>query len=79
MQYACSECGSPAVTLPNRLDEHALVHCRDCRKPIATWAIFKHRTTQVILAETKPVGAGVHALSYDPLDPGLIHALAARP
>ena len=79
MQYACSECGSPAVILPDRLDEHALVHCRDCRNPIATWAVFKHRTTKLILAESKPVGVEVHSLSYDPLDSSLLRALAARP
>jgi hypothetical protein len=75
MRYACSECGSPAVTLPDRLDYDALVHCRDCRKPVATWGIFKHRTTQAILAESKAVGGAVEPLSYDPLDAGLLRAV----
>ena len=79
MQYACSECGSPAVTLPERLDGTALVHCRDCRSAIATWAVFKHRTTELILAESKPVGAELYSLSYDPLDSSLLRVLAAHP
>ncbi len=78
MQYACSECGSPAVALPERLDENALVHRRHCRYPVATWAVFKHRTTELILAESKTVGAELNSLSYDPLDPGLLRALAGR-
>jgi hypothetical protein len=78
MQYACTECGSPAVTLPDRLDPNALVHCRDCRNPVATWAVFKYMTTQTILAETKTVGAEVNSLSYDPLDNDLLRALAGR-
>ena len=71
MLYGCHECGSPAVTLPERLDEDAVVHCQGCRKPIATWAAFKHITTQVILADFKEAGVRGNALSYDPLDPGL--------
>ncbi len=73
MFYGCHECGSPAVTLPERLDEDAVVHCRGCRKPIATWAAFKHITTQVVLADFKEARARGNALSYDPLDPGLLH------
>jgi DNA-directed RNA polymerase subunit RPC12/RpoP len=72
MVYGCHECGSPAVMLPERLDENAVVHCQGCRKPIATWAAFKHTTTQVILADFKEAGAKGTALSYDPLDPGLL-------
>ena len=79
MQYACSECGSPAITLPDQLDPKALVHCRDCRKPVATWAAFKHKATRAILAETKAVGKGVNSLSYDPLDTGLCPTLSCRP
>ena len=75
MKYACTECGSPAVKLPDRLDPHALVHCRDCRKPVATWAVFKHRATQAIVAELKTLGEGVKCLSYDPLDVSLLPAL----
>ena len=78
MRYACTECGSPAVTLPDRLDPNALVHCRDCRTPVATWAVFKYMTTRAILAEPKTVGAEAHSLSYDPLDTGLLRALAGR-
>ncbi len=69
--YGCHECGSPAVTLPERLDEDAVVHCQGCRKPIATWAVFKHITTQVILADIKEAGARGTAFSYEPLDPCL--------
>jgi hypothetical protein len=71
MLYGCHECGSPAVTLPERLDEDAVVHCQGCRKPIATWAAFKHITTQAVLADFKEAGARGTAFSYDPLGPGL--------
>ncbi len=72
MFYGCHECGSPAVTLPDRLDENAFVHCQGCRNPIATWAAFKHTTTRVILAESVAARTKGTALSYDPLDPGLL-------
>jgi predicted nucleic acid-binding Zn ribbon protein len=75
MLYGCHECGSPAVVLPERLDEDAVVHCQGCRKPIATWAVFKHITTQAVLADFKEAGAKGTALSYDPLDPGLPHRM----
>ena len=77
MKYACAECGSPAVNLPDRLDLDALVHCRDCRSPIATWAVFKRRATQAILAEAH-VGAGFDSMSYDPLDASLLGAAAGH-
>ena len=68
MRFACTACASPAVTLPAELFDDALVHCQGCNKPIATWAAFKRRTTQVILAEIAEVGHGFAALSPDPLD-----------
>ncbi len=77
MQYACHDCGSPAVTMPVHLNGNALVHCRDCRRPVATWAVFKHRTTQVILAGVNDA-AEVNSLSYDPLDTGLLRARAGQ-
>jgi hypothetical protein len=46
---------------------------------VATWGDFKHRTTQAILADTRTLGEAVNALSYDPLDLGLVRALARRP
>jgi hypothetical protein len=70
MQYECHECGSPAIMLPEQLDEHALVHCQGCRKPIATWAAFKQITTRVVLADSMSGGAWGNAISYDPLEPG---------
>jgi predicted nucleic acid-binding Zn ribbon protein len=75
MRYECHGCGSPAVTLPEGLDEDAFV---DCRRPIATWAVFKQTTTQVVLANIKEAGSGGNALSYDPLDPGLLRTIAGR-
>ena len=74
MQFACTECASPAVVLPEELADTALVHCQGCNKPIATWALFKQRTTQAILAEIKEIGSSVAAISPDPLDHALIWA-----
>jgi hypothetical protein len=78
MHYECRECGSPAITLPERLDEHAYVLCRDCHTPVATWAVFKRTTTQAVLADFRGMGAGSYPISYDPLDPGLLRAVEGR-
>ena len=51
MHYECRERGSPAITLPERLDGNAYVLCRDCHSPVATWAVFKRITTQAVLAD----------------------------
>ena len=78
MHYECRECGSPAITLPERLDGNAYVLCHDCHSPVATWAVFKRITTQAVLADFRGMGAGSHPISYDPLDPGLLRAVEGR-
>jgi DNA-directed RNA polymerase subunit RPC12/RpoP len=78
MNYGCRECGSPAVTLPEALDGNANVLCRDCHSPVATWAVFKRTTTQAVLADVRDTGPGSHPISYDPLDPGFLRAVAER-
>ncbi len=78
MHYECRECGSPAITLPERLDGNAYVLCRDCHSPVATWAVFKRITTQAVLADFRETAAGSHPISYDPLDPGLLRAVERR-
>jgi DNA-directed RNA polymerase subunit RPC12/RpoP len=78
MRYECHECGSPAVMLPEQLDENAYVLCRECHSPVATWAVFKRTTTQAVLAELKEAGTGSHPISYDPLDLGLLRAVEGR-
>jgi DNA-directed RNA polymerase subunit RPC12/RpoP len=70
MRYQCHKCGSPAVTLPEQLDENAYVLCCDCHSPVATWAVFKRTMTQAVLADVKVTGS--HPISYDPLDPSLL-------
>ena len=72
MRYECHECGSPAVKLPEQLDENAVVRCQGCGKPVATWAAFKHSMTRAVLADSRSTGARGNAVSYDPLDPGLL-------
>ncbi len=76
MRFACTACASPAVTLPAELFDDALVHCQGCNKPVATWAAFKRRTTQMILAEIAEVGHGFAVLSPDPLDASVLQANA---
>ena len=78
MHYECHECGSPAITLPERLDGNAYVLCRDCHSPVATWAVFKRITTQAVLADFRETAAGSHPISYDPLDLGLLRAVERR-
>jgi hypothetical protein len=72
MQFACHACGHPAVTLPDELHEDALVCCQSCRAPIATWASFKQRTTQIILLGCANFAVPPGALSPDPLDPEVL-------
>jgi hypothetical protein len=71
MLFACDACGHPAVVLPDELHDNALVCCQGCRTPIATWAVFKQRTTRAILAAAGS-SAPAEALSPDPLDPDLL-------
>ena len=78
MGYGCRECGSPAVMLPEALDENAYVLCLDCHCPVATWAVFKRMTTQAVLADVEDTRPGSHPISYDPLDPGLLCAVEGR-
>ena len=78
MHYECHECGSPAVMLPEALDESAYVLCRDCHSPVATWAVFKRTTSQAVLADVEDTRPGSHPISYDPLDPGLLRAVEGR-
>ena len=72
MLFACGACGHPAVVLPDELHDNALVCCQGCCAPIATWAVFKRRTTRAILAAAGGSAAPVEALSPDPLDPDIL-------
>ena len=74
MPFACSACGCPSVVLPEELQDEALVRCQRCTSPLATWAVFKARTTQVILAETHGQIRDSGLLGPDPLDADLLRA-----
>ncbi len=78
MPFACSACGSPSVVLPAELRDEALVCCQRCNSPISTWAAFKARTTQIILAETSGRRTDVRLLGPDPLDTDLLKAGGRR-
>jgi hypothetical protein len=78
MNYGCRKGGSPAVMLPEALDENAYVLCRDCHSPVATWAVFKRTTTQAVLADVEDTRPGSHPISYDPLDPSLLRTVEGR-
>ena len=71
-QFACSACGGPAITLPVELHDRAPVHCQGCGVLIATWAVFKQRATQVILAQNKEQGTSRAIVAPDPLDMHLV-------
>ncbi len=74
MPFACSACGCPSVVLPEELVDEALVRCQRCTSPLATWAVFKARTTQTILAETHGRITDSGLLGPDPLDDDLLRA-----
>ena len=64
--FACERCGCPAVKLPEELSPEAMVSCRACNQPIATWEVFKERMTQIIVAETgRPQTARQDPLCFD--------------
>ena len=74
MPFACNACGGPAVVLPQELFDDALVRCQRCNAVIATWAVFKARTTQAILMENNGHEEDGSILSPDPLDANLLKA-----
>lgn len=69
--FACSTCSSPAVTMPKEFHDRAPVLCQSCGGLIATWGMFKQRTTQVILSEIRQ-GSGNTGFGSDPLDDNLL-------
>ena len=73
-QFACHACGSPAITLPVEFHDRAPVHCQGCGVLIATWAVFKRRTTRAILAETEGTMTNRVIVAPDPLDASLVQA-----
>jgi hypothetical protein len=78
MPFACSACGCPSVVLPEKLVDDALVHCQRCNSVLATWAVFKTRTTQIILAETQGEITDLGLLGPDPLDVDLLRGFGTR-
>ncbi len=78
MPFACSACGCPSVVLPEKLVDDALVHCQRCNSVLATWAVFKARTTQTILAEMRGDTTDLGLLGPDPLDVDLLRASDSR-
>ena len=66
VHFACANCGSPSVNLPDTLIDESVVECRGCGRTISSWAEFKRRTAQIIAAEhgTEPVAQ----VTYDPLE-----------
>ena len=71
MRFACETCGSPAITMPEEFHDRAPVLCRGCGGLLATWGMFKQKTTQVILSEIRQ-GAGSIGFGSDPLDEDLL-------
>ena len=67
IDFACKECGNPAVTLPRHLCPGALVRCGRCGGVFETWATFKERAGRVLLMEATVRGVERERLSADPL------------
>lgn len=66
------------MVLPKELRDEALVCCQRCNSPVATWAVFKARTTLAILAETGGRCTDPGCLGPDPLDSRLLRAHGSR-
>ena len=49
--FACDDCGSVSLTLPDELVDAALVRCSRCGHVFGCWAEFKQVVEQIIAGE----------------------------
>ena len=57
--FACDDCGSPAVVYPAVLHEAAQVSCRGCDKVICLYGELKQRVEHLAHVESAWVGTNV--------------------
>ncbi len=66
VEFACRQCGSPALALPLELAAEAPVHCARCGGFVSTWGAFKSQASRIVLAQGANASARLVA-SADPL------------
>jgi hypothetical protein len=68
LHFACTSCGSPSVSLPETVEDSAIVACRSCGAAISTWGELKRRATEIIVAEHGAESDSLAGASCDPLE-----------
>ena len=67
MEYAlshflCAACASPAISLPNKIEDDSPIRCRRCDAILGTWGELKERAMR-----TASAGRAEKRVSCDPL------------
>lgn len=62
--FACDDCGSPAIMLPEPLSDASPIRCSGCGGTHGSWGAFKQRAKALILSDVErglcdPRAAGV--------------------
>jgi hypothetical protein len=49
--FHCRDCGSPGVSIPHTLSDASVVSCTNCGLSLGSWAEYRHRIDQALMAE----------------------------
>jgi hypothetical protein len=49
--FHCRDCGSPGVSIPHTLSDASVVSCANCGLSLGSWAEYRHRIDQALMAE----------------------------
>jgi transcription elongation factor Elf1 len=49
--FHCGDCGSPGVSIPHALSDASVVSCANCGLSLGSWAEYRHRVDQALMAE----------------------------
>lgn len=51
--FHCEACGSPSVSLPDRLEADSPVRCSGCGRPLGSWSDYRRAVSSVILKDAQ--------------------------
>ncbi|MFN3671019.1 MAG: hypothetical protein ACK4VM_03815 [Bosea sp. (in: a-proteobacteria)] len=60
-KFACDNCGSVSVVLPEELIESAFVRCSGCGREFGRWGQFKQEVERIISAQPRGMNGSAHA------------------
>ena len=63
--FACEDCGSPAIMLPEELNDAANIKCSGCGAELGTWGAFKRSARQLIMSDVEHGLCDVKAAGVD--------------